>query len=58
MSEDEESFNGGASKRTYKILLLGDEGVGKTSIINRFTLNKFKKDQNVISSIKKADIRC
>lgn len=41
---DDESDNGGGSQRTYKIVLLGDEGVGKTSIINRFTKNKFSKN--------------
>ena len=30
------------SKRTYKIVLLGDAGVGKTSLINRFAHNKFE----------------
>ena len=41
-----ESSNG-ARKRTYKIVLLGDEKVGKTSIINRFTANKFNIEENV-----------
>ena len=44
---DDESENGGGSKRTYKIVLLGDEGVGKTSIISRFTSNKFRPKENV-----------
>jgi len=33
------------TKRKIKIVLLGDKGVGKSSIINKFTLNKF--DDNV-----------
>ena len=35
------------SKRTYKIVLLGNEGVGKTSMINRFCHNKFDQQANV-----------
>ena len=51
MSEDEESI---------KIILIGNSGVGKTAIINRFELDKFSKDtQSTISSsfiIKPIDI--
>ena len=36
------------SKRTYKIVLLGNEGVGKTSMIHRFCHNKFDDQSNVI----------
>lgn len=39
------------SKRTYKIVLLGDSGVGKTSIINRFAHNKFDHKENVSLSL-------
>lgn len=62
------------SKRTYKIVLLGNEGVGKTSMINRFCHNKFDDQSNVkiilpspplvsislakISPIKELDIDC
>ena len=41
----------GIPKYTHKIVLLGDEGVGKTSIINRFASNKFNPDENVKSSL-------
>ena len=51
MSEDEESI---------KIILIGNSGVGKTAIINRFELDKFSKDtQSTTSSsfiIKPIDI--
>lgn len=29
------------TKQKVKIVLLGDKGVGKSSLINKFTLNKF-----------------
>lgn len=30
-----------SAKRRVKIVFLGDRGVGKSSIINKFVLNKF-----------------
>ena len=41
---DLDSDIGGVTKRTHKVILLGDELVGKTSIINRFASNKFNKN--------------
>lgn len=35
------------SKKTYKIILLGDSSTGKTSIIERFVNNKFEEKDNV-----------
>jgi len=35
------------SKKTYKIVLLGDSSTGKTSIIDRFVNNKFELKDNV-----------
>lgn len=35
------------SKRTHKIIFLGDAGVGKTSLIERFANNKFEEGYNV-----------
>ena len=32
-----------------KVVLIGESGVGKTSIINRYTLNKFKSQQPATS---------
>ena len=37
-----------ATKRRIKIVLLGDKGVGKSSIINKFTLNKFDDNVQVV----------
>lgn len=36
------------SKKTYKIVLLGDSSTGKTSIIDRFVNNKFELKDNVL----------
>ena len=36
------------SKRTYKIVLLGNSGVGKTCLIERFTSNKYDPKDTVI----------
>ena len=36
------------TKRKVKIVLLGDKGVGKSSIINKFTLNKFDDNVQVV----------
>ncbi len=33
-----------SSQETYKVVLLGDTSVGKTSILNRFAKGVFKKD--------------
>ena len=35
------------SKRTFKIVLMGEMQTGKTSIINRFTSNKFNEIEHV-----------
>ena len=34
--------------KSYKVVLMGDSGVGKTSIVNRYTLNEFKN--NILAS--------
>jgi Ras-related protein Rab-11A len=36
MSEENESI--------YKIVVIGDSGVGKSNLITRFTLNQFSKE--------------
>ena len=35
-------------KYTFKVVLMGDEGVGKTSIINRFSQDEFRLSQDVL----------
>ena len=42
MNEMESDIGGSFTKRTYKIVLMGEMQTGKSSIINRFTANKFK----------------
>lgn len=37
----------GGSKSKYKIIFLGDQNTGKTSIIERFINNKFYEKANV-----------
>lgn len=40
-------MKGGATKAKYKIVLLGDQHVGKTAIINRFINNTYDQSYNV-----------
>jgi GTPase SAR1 family protein len=42
------SSNSTASKKYFKIVLLGNSGVGKTALIERFFHNKFENKENVI----------
>jgi GTPase SAR1 family protein len=42
------SQNQAPNLNSYKIVLMGDSGVGKTSIVNRYTLNEFKN--NILAS--------
>ncbi|MCB0370584.1 MAG: hypothetical protein KDD45_14450 [Bdellovibrionales bacterium] len=37
-----------AGKRTHKIIFLGDSGVGKTCIIEKFATNRFEECFNVL----------
>ena len=42
------SQNQAPNLKSFKIVLMGDSGVGKTSIVNRYTLNEFKN--NILAS--------
>lgn len=39
-----------SNKTTCKIILLGESGVGKTCIINRYVLNEFKQEESTIGA--------
>ena len=46
--EDEISFaTGKAAVLKFKIVFVGDQGVGKSSIISRFIKNEFDQSHNV-----------
>jgi Ras-related protein Rab-6A len=45
-----------ASKRTHKIIFLGDSGVGKTCVIEKFATNRFDELFNVYLSLVKPTI--
>ena len=38
----------GNNLKNYKVALMGDSGVGKTSIVNRYTKNTF--DSNILTT--------
>ena len=38
------------NKKQFRIVFLGDMGVGKTSLIEKFTMGKFDESQSVHSS--------
>lgn len=44
------------SKKTFKVILLGDSNTGKTSIIERFVNNKFSDKENVFTLLLQATI--
>ena len=49
-------MNGTSSRIKYKIVLLGDQGVGKTALIDRYIHNIFNPSYNVYVNILKATI--
>lgn len=54
--DDEISFaTGKASVTKFKIVFVGDQGVGKSSIISRFIKNEFDQSHNVKKLVRTAD---
>ena len=47
---DTESTRTDASMNSYKVVMLGDAGVGKTCIVNRYIKNNFTQVESTLGS--------
>lgn len=52
MSDDDEpTFSEKSTDHNYKLILVGESGVGKTSIITRYVEDSFNEDHNITVNV-------